>query len=132
MIFPSHPSSVPPFHPLGNGTVEQTLNQRNSPRNMDGTFSLKALANKVLERNKERNTYGTKVLKPVPHPDQPVPLRGTNLEPTCVPQYDDLSYAFEERAAIMEYEGALTREKNWEIKTKQRENQNCSRKRNKH
>lgn len=105
MISPSHPSSVPLFHSLGNGTVEQTLNQRNSPRNMGGTFSLKALANKVLVRNKERNIYGTRVLKPVPHPDQSVPLRGTNLEVNCKGQADNFLYDFEERLAIAEIDG---------------------------
>jgi hypothetical protein len=83
--------------------MEQILNQRNGPWNTSGTNSLKALANKVLKRNKEWNTNGTRVLKPVP-------LRGTNVEINCVPQYDDLSYAFEERAAIMEYEGGLSGE----------------------
>ena len=83
MAFPSPSSSVPPFHSLENGTVEQTLNQRNSLRNINGTSSLKALENKMLERNKERNTYGTRALKPVPHPDQPTPLRGTKVEVGC-------------------------------------------------
>jgi len=57
MIVPSHHSlsSVPPFHPLGNGTVEHGLSQRNTPWNVNGTISLKTLENKVLEMNKERN-----------------------------------------------------------------------------
>ncbi len=109
MTFPSHSSSVPPFHSLGNGTVEQTLNHRNSSRNVNGTSSLKTLANKVLERNKQGNNPGTAASKAVPHLDQNVPLHGTNLETNCA-QYDDLSYAFEERAAIMEYDGGLTRQ----------------------
>ncbi len=37
MIFPSHSSSVPLFHSLESGTMEQTLNQRNTPRNINGT-----------------------------------------------------------------------------------------------
>jgi len=78
--------------------MEQTLKQRNSPGNVNGTNSLKALANKVLERNKERNTNGIRYLKPVP-------LRGTNFETNCASQYDDLSYGFEERAAIVEIDG---------------------------
>ncbi len=111
MTFPSHHSSVPLFHSLGCGTVEQTSNQRNNPRNMRGTNSLKALANKVLERNMEWNKPGTATSNSVPPPDQPVPLRGTNDETNCVPQYDDLSYAFEERAVIMEYDDVLARKK---------------------
>jgi hypothetical protein len=111
MIFPSHPSSVPLFHSLGNGTVEQTFNQLNSPWNIGGTNSLKALANKVLERNKEWNTYGTMTSKSVPPPDQSVPLRGTNAEVGCKGETDNFLYEVNERTAIMEYEGVLTREK---------------------
>ncbi|EKE09453.1 MAG: hypothetical protein ACD_16C00167G0004 [uncultured bacterium] len=85
--------------------MEQTLNQRNSPRNMSGTFSLKALANKILEQNKKWNKPGTDASKSVPHPDQNVPLHGTTSETDCSDQTDDLSYAFEERAAIAEVDG---------------------------
>jgi len=88
--------------------VEQTLNQRNSSWNRNGTCSLKAMANKLLERNKGWNTYGTAASKSVPPPDQPIPLRGTSLETNCVPQHDDLSFAFEERAAIAEIDGHQT------------------------
>jgi hypothetical protein len=106
--FPSHPSSVPPFHSLGNGTVEQDHVIRNIQRNIAGTSSLKALANKVLERNTKGNKSGTTTLKSVPLPDQTVPLRGTNSGADNATQYDDLSYAFEERAAIAEYDGHQT------------------------
>ena len=108
MTFPSHPSSVPLFHSLGNGTVEQTFNQRNSPWNIGGTNSLKALANKVLERNKEWNTYGTMTSKSVPPPDQSVPLRGTNAEVGCKDKADNFLYDFEERLAIAEIDGNQT------------------------
>lgn len=66
MIFPSHPPPVPLFHSLGNGTVEQTSHQWNSPRNISRTCPLKALANKVLEQNKKGNALGTRASKPVP------------------------------------------------------------------
>ena len=66
---PSSPSLVPPFHSLGNGTVEQEQVMRNTQWNTAGTSSLKALANKVLERNKDRNKFGTEALKFVPLPE---------------------------------------------------------------
>ena len=101
-------SSVPPFHSLGNGTVEQEQVMRNTQWNTVGTSSLKALANKVLERNKDRNKPGTEALKSVPLPDQPVPPNGTNSGADDATQYDALSYEFEERAAIAEYDGQQT------------------------
>jgi len=94
MIIPSHSSSVPLFHSLGNGTVEQAQAFGNTQGNASGTNSLKALANKVLERNKERKTYGTRVLKPVPPPGQLVPLRGTNAEIGCKGEADKFLYEF--------------------------------------
>jgi len=108
MIFPTSSSLVPPFHSLGNGTVEQDHVLRNTKGNTAGTSSLKALANKVLERNKDRNKPGTETLKSVPHPDQPVPLHGTNSGADDATQYDALSYEFEERLAIAEYDGQQT------------------------
>ncbi len=64
----NHPlsSSVPLFRSLENGTVEQTPHQRNSSWNTNGTWSLKALARKVLERNKQWNNPGTEASKSVP------------------------------------------------------------------
>jgi hypothetical protein len=104
MIFPSHSSSVPPFHSLGNGTVEQTLNQRNSPRNTDGTFSLKALANKVLTRNTQGNSPGTETSKSVlPLPQSSIAC-GTNGEVSGKLETEILD-SFEERLAIAEYDG---------------------------
>ncbi|KAB2832859.1 MAG: hypothetical protein F9K49_07485 [Caedimonadaceae bacterium] len=105
---PSSPTLVPPFHSLGNGTVEQDHVLRNTQWNTAGTSSLKTLANKVLERNKDRNKPGTETLKSVPLSDQPVPLRGTNSGADDTTQYDDLSYEFEERIAIAEYDGQQT------------------------
>ncbi|MBY0273476.1 MAG: hypothetical protein K2X02_08765, partial [Alphaproteobacteria bacterium] len=105
---PSSPSSVPPFHSLGNGTVEQEQVMRNTQWNIAGISSLKALANKVLERNKDRNKPGTEALKSVPHPDQLVPRNGTNSGADDATQYDALSYEFEERLAIAEYGGQQT------------------------
>jgi hypothetical protein len=105
---PSSPSLVPPFHSLGNGTVEQDQAMRNTQWNTAGTSSLKALANKVLERNKDRNKPGTEALKSVPLPDQPVPPNGTNSGADDATQYAALSYEFEERLAIAEYDGQQT------------------------
>jgi hypothetical protein len=106
--FSSPSSSVPPFHSLGNGTVEQDQAMRNTQWNTVGTSSLKVLANKVLERNKDRNKSGTEALKSVPLSDQTVPLRGTNSGADDATQYDALSYEFEERLAIAEYDGQQT------------------------
>ena len=89
--------------------MEQTGSQWNSPWNRGGTLSLKALANKVLEMNNKGNNPGTGALKSVPHPEQLVPFPGTNPKSNHTLQYDALSYAFEERAAIMEYDGGLPR-----------------------
>lgn len=108
MIFPSPSSSVPPFHSLGNGTVEQDHVLRNTKGNTAGTSSLKALANKVLERNTSGNKPGTETLKSVPLPDQTVPRNGTNSGADDTTQYDTLSYEFEERLAIAEYDGQQT------------------------
>lgn len=101
-------SSVPAFHSLGNGTVEQEQILRNTQWKTAGTSSLKALANKVLERNKDRNKPGTEALKSVPLPDQTVPPNGTSSGADDATQYDVLSYEFEERAAIAEYDGQQT------------------------
>ena len=120
--------------------MEQGLHQWNAHWNTAGTLSLKALANKVLERNKGWNKYGTGALNSVPRPDQTVPLggtvgtvgvsgapgmpgvsgtpgasvmpgtSGTDPEADFSSQQEALSYEFEERAAIMEYDGGLTRE----------------------
>jgi hypothetical protein len=138
MILPSHPSFVPLFHSLECGTVEQDQNLRNNPRNRNGTYSLKTLANKVLERNKGWNKPGTVASNSVPPPDQPVSLRGTEnkerilleeketsadntnkfkMDPKIsvlsVPSGDpidkeSLLYDYEERLAITEYDGQQT------------------------
>jgi len=72
--------------------MEQTLYQRNSPRNMSGTYSLKALANKGLDQNTKGNKPGTGASKPVPPPDQPVPLRGTKSRSDNATRFNALSY----------------------------------------
>jgi len=112
MIGPSHSfsSSVPPFHPLGNGTVEHGLSQRNTPWNVKGTFSLKALADKVLERNKERNKRGTIVLIPVPRASSSLSACGTNAQGVCDADQRELLYMFNERAAIRKYDAGFPRE----------------------
>lgn len=69
MIFPSHSSLVPLFHSLESGTVEQNQDLWNTQWNVGGTGSLKALATKALERNKDWNKHGTTASK-----------SGTNME----------------------------------------------------
>lgn len=101
-------SSVPLFHSLGNGTVEQDQSMRNTQCNTAGTSSLKALASKVLERNKGWNKSGTAASNSVPHSDQPGPLRGTIAEVSCKAEADNLLYIFEERIAIAQYDGQQT------------------------
>ena len=105
MTFPSHHSSVPPFHSLESGTVEQTLNQRNNSRNNFGTISLKAIANKVLERNKVGNKPGTEASNSVPPLPQSSSACGTNGEVGSKVETDSFLYDFEERLAIAEYDG---------------------------
>lgn len=105
MTFPSHTSPVPLFRSLESGTVEQTLNQRNSSWNRSGTSSLKALANKVLEQNKERNKPGTEASNSVPPLPQSLSACGTNTEVGCKVEADSFLYDFEERLAIAEYDG---------------------------
>jgi hypothetical protein len=78
---------------------------------MGGTFSLKALANKVLEQNKKGNKPGTAASKSVLPMPQSSSACGTNAEVGCKDEADNFLYEFNERAAIMEYEGVLTREK---------------------
>ena len=47
------------FHALGNGTRNRTPEKRNVPWNTGGTPSLKALAQKALQRNGRLNAGGT-------------------------------------------------------------------------
>ncbi len=108
MIFSSHSSSVPLFHPLESGTVEQDHDSWNIQWNTNEKTSLKALANKVLKRNKTWDKPGTNPSKSVPLGDQNAPLCGTRLETEHTPRYAGLSYAFEERVAIAEYDGQQT------------------------
>lgn len=105
MIVSSHPSPVPLFRSLEGGTMEQTLNQRNNPRNVGGTFSLKAIANKVLERNKDGNKPGTAASNSVPPLPQSVSSCGTNAEVSCKDDTNSFLYDFEERLAIAEHDG---------------------------
>lgn len=110
MTFTSHSSSVPLFHFLQSGTMEHVRNQRNIEWNTSRTLSLKVLAIKALERNEERNKRETKDLKSVPPMPQSSSACGTNTEVDCKAEADDLLYKFNERAAILEYEGGFMRE----------------------
>lgn len=70
MIKPSDTHFVSPFHSLERETVKQADNQWNNIGNTPETLSLKALANKILQRNKERNKDETEALKLVPSVEQ--------------------------------------------------------------
>lgn len=95
-----HNISVPPFHSLVCGTVEQNAIIRNNTWNSVGTSDLKALAELVLLRNKDWNKTGTAAEN-----------SGTEVEqkPSPVEQWrpgDNL----EERTAIIEHEAGIPRE----------------------
>ena len=90
--------------------MEHESNQRNERWNTIGVVSLKALANKVLKRNRERNKRGTEAVKPVPPMPQSASACGTSAAGVCEVEQSALCYELEERAAIMEYDGGLTRE----------------------
>ena len=105
MTYPAYPSSVPLFHSLESGTVEQDQQLWNTEWNVCGTTGLKALATKVLERNKEWNKDGTEASKSVP-PMPPCSTGcGTKDEGGCKAETECLVYDFEERLAIAEYDG---------------------------
>lgn len=108
MIFSSHSSSVPLSRSLESGTVEQGHDLRNTQWNTNGTLSLKALANKVLERNETWNKPGTETSKSVPPLSQSSIPCGTDSGTDDTTEYGDLSYEFEERTAIAEYDGNQT------------------------
>ena len=109
MTISSHPAPVPLFHSLESGTVEHTLDQRNSSWNTSGTSSLKTLANKVLGLNKMGNKPGTASPKSVPPMPQSSLACGTNSEIVCKTlKRETIFDDFEERLAIAEYDGQQT------------------------
>ncbi len=104
MMTPGYESPVPPFHALGNGTVEHGREGGNVTRNEHGTISLKALADKVLTRNKEWNKAGTTAKNDGTTMEQQISFVEQNpLEVTT-------AYELEERAAIIEYEAGIPSE----------------------
>src|SRR5829696_6686363 len=88
--------SVPLSQPLGRGTVGQSCEERDGPRDTGGTVSLKALARKVLSRDVERDSDGTAAKNPVPATPQPWDTFEVVSQPCPM---DD----FDERAALVEY-----------------------------
>jgi hypothetical protein len=64
----AEPSLVPLSQPLVRGTVGQTLKPRDGARDKAGTIDLKALARKVLERDRTRDKVGTAVVSTCPTP----------------------------------------------------------------
>lgn len=109
MTGPSEPS-VPLFQSLEGGTVEHEVCPRNREGNTAGTCSLKALAIKVLERNEKWNNCGTTTSKSVPLGSQNFCVCGTEIDANGATEADDRLYEFNERAAILEYDGGFTRE----------------------
>lgn len=99
MTEPSLTHSVSLFHSLGDETVKQGTDNRNTIRNSPETSSLKVLANKALQRNKARNNHETN------------PLNG--VSPPCLPEtkqreefiLPSVIEGYEERVAIAEYDG---------------------------
>lgn len=84
------------FHSLEVETVKQTEQMRNAAGNSNETTSLKALANKVLARNTSRNKAETKVQNLV--------------SPEKCDETEFINELFEERAAIIEFDGGFSRE----------------------
>lgn len=105
MTISSHPAPVPLFPSLESGTVEHTLDQRNSSWNTIGTSSLKTLANKVLVLNKLGNEPGTAPSKSVPPMPQSAIACGTSAEVGRKVERGTFLYEYEERLAIAEYAG---------------------------
>jgi len=88
---------VSAFNPLYTETMKQEHIAQNKQRNNCETKSLKALALQVLERNKRRNNSETKDIKPV------------SLLKQTETSADDCIEFYEERAAISEFDGGLSR-----------------------
>ena len=61
-----------------------------------------------MEQNKKWNKPGTAASESVPLISQSSPVCGTGAGTDYVTRYDALSYEFEERAAIAEYDGNQT------------------------
>lgn len=92
------------FTPLGSETVKQVFFHRNISQNKNETESLKALADKVLCRNKVGNKNETAALTPVSsNKKSETDNRDTALDD------EDFIFQCEERAAIYEYEAGLSR-----------------------
>ncbi len=79
------------------GNPETFLENGNSPGNKPETVSLKALANKVLQRNTEGNFKETTSF----HAGKSLPGKFPD---------EETRYRLQERSAIMEYDGGLSRD----------------------
>lgn len=88
---------------LGNETMKQLWNERNTVRNNTETTSLKSLCLLVLERNRQQNNQETTVFQ--------------EAEPKTVEISDiltDYVVWYEERAAIYQYDGGCSQiESEW-------------------
>ena len=92
---PTVPPSPPPIH----GTAGHPRKAGTTGGTKRETTSLKALARNVLQRDKERDSKRDNCPKPKNQ-------HGTALAALTPDQIDD----YEERAAIMEHDGGLSRE----------------------
>lgn len=92
-------AAVSVFHSLGDETVKQGNVWRNTERNTHETKSLRTLALLALERNSSRNKRKT---------DSNHLVSVVCGSETKLLQPDDADF-FEERAAIFEYDGGLSR-----------------------
>ena len=90
------------FHPLESETVKHLRNNGNISRNTSNLINMKALANRVLERNKPGNKSET---QNVYHVSQPR-LDETNKSD----EIDFYVQLFEERAAIKQFDAGLSKE----------------------
>ena len=97
---------APSFRPQRDGTRNKIPEKRNTPRNVDEKLSLKGLAANALKRNTLRNTGETSLKND-----------GTRAERSAVPfpRVRNVEHAgcwrdrFEERCAIIEYDGGVSR-----------------------
>jgi hypothetical protein len=110
-------ANCPTVPTLERGTAGQDPKLRDSLGDNNGTDPLQSLARKVLARLRARDSYGTASRTPVPA--LPMAVGHDRYCPTpvvsnisCPLTQTDLDrwIQFEERAAISEYDGKLTRE----------------------
>ena len=110
------PNACPTVPTTERGTAGQTPTMRDSTRDRTGTESLQTLARRVLARLGERDKDGTAPAISVPTPLMPVGQDRHSPSSAASENIDfpmdaalDRWAQFEERAAICEHDGKLTR-----------------------